>query len=341
MGKGHIAVNKYISDKTRFADLINGKLFGGEQVVLPEELEKVEGESEILLEDKNGKTSGKTRYRDVVMRWKKGVDFCFFGCENQEDIHFAMPVRNMLYDSLSYTNQIAELWKFHNKGIGQDLEPAEYLSRFQKEDKIYPVATIVFYYGSKPWCGNLDLYSMFQMSGMTKEKLQKYIPNYWINLVDADNIEDITCFRTDLQKIMGMLKCKGNKEKLQKYMHENEMFFGHVDYNTSQAISEFLQSESLAKKLVSREKEDGETNMCKALDDLYQEGIDLGEAKGRIEERSQVVMELLEELGDVSEELRNKIQLEKDLTVLKKWCKLAVKVETVAQFEEAMSKNMV
>lgn len=51
MGKGHIAVNKYMSDKVRFADLINGKIFGGEQVVLPEELEKVEGESEILLED--------------------------------------------------------------------------------------------------------------------------------------------------------------------------------------------------------------------------------------------------------------------------------------------------
>ena len=222
MGKGHIAFNKYISDKTRFADLINGKLFGGEQVVLPEELEKVEGESEILLEDKNGKTSGKTRYRDVVMRWKKGVDFCFFGC------------------------------------------------------------------------GNLDLYSMFQMSTMTKEKLQKYIPNYWINLVDADNIEDIACFRTDLQKIMGMLKCKNNKDELQKYMRENEAFFGHVDYNTSQAISEFLQSEKLAKKLVNREKEEGETDMCKALDDLYQEGIDLGEARGRAEQLVDLVKRKLE-----------------------------------------------
>lgn len=136
MGKGHIAVNKYMSDKARFAYLVNGKLFGGEQVVLPEELEKVEGESEILLEDKNQRTSGKTRYRDVIMRWKKGVDFCFFGCENQSEIHYAMPVRNMLYDSLSYTNQIAELWKSHNKGIGEGLEPAEYLFHFRKRDKI-------------------------------------------------------------------------------------------------------------------------------------------------------------------------------------------------------------
>ena len=206
MGKGHIAVNKYMSDKVRFADLINGKIFGGEQIVAPDELEKVEGESEILLEDKNRKTNAKTRYRDVIMRWNKGVDFCLFACENQEEIHYAMPVRNMLYDSLSYTNQIAELWKSHNKGTGQDLEPAEYLSRFRKEDKIFPVVTIVFYYGSDTWTGNLDLYSMFRMGDATKKKLEKYISNYWINLVDADGIKNIHCFKSDLQKIFGMLK---------------------------------------------------------------------------------------------------------------------------------------
>ena len=279
MGKGHIAVNKYISDRARFADLINGKLFNGQQIVLPEELEKIEGESEILLEDKNGKTSAKTRYRDIVMRWSKGVDFCFLACENQEEVHYAMPVRNMLYDSLSYTNQIAEIWKLHNKGKSQGLEPAEYLSRFRKDDRIFPIITIVFYYGGEPWTGNRDLYSMFRMSQMEKEMFEKYIPNYWINLVDADDIEDITCFKTDLQKIMGMLKCKSNKEKLLKYAYENEDFFGHVDYNTWLAIGEFLQSKKLLKKVVKREDVKGEANMCKALEDLYQSG----EHKGLVE----------------------------------------------------------
>ena len=279
MGKGHIAVNKYMSDKARFADLVNGKLFGGEQVVLPEELEKVDGESEILLEDKNQKTIGKTRYRDLVMRWKRGADFCFIGCENQSEIHHAMPVRNMLYDSLSYTNQIAELWKSHNKGKGEGLEPAEYLSHFRKGDKIYPVVTIVFYYGSEPWTGNCDLYSMFQLSDMTKEKLARCVPNYWINLVDAGHMEDISCFQTDLQKIMGMLKCKNKGDDLQKYMEKNKAFFEHLDYNTSQAIGEFLQSEQL-RKMTKRDNGKGERNMCKAIEEIYQNGIKTGEARG-------------------------------------------------------------
>ena len=281
MGKGHIAVNKYISDKTRFADFVNGIIFKGRQVVLPEQLEKVEGEYEILLEDKKGKTAGKTRYRDVIMRWKGEVDFCFFACENQSEIHYAMPVKDMLYDSLAYFEQIQELWKSHNEGKGQGLEPAEYLSHFRKEDKIYPIVTIVFYYGSKKWDGNKDLYSMFHLSGSMKEVLKEYIPNYWINVLDVNEIEDITRFKTDLQKILGMLKCRGNKEELVQYIRGNEPFFGNVDFNTQQAIAEFLQSKELMGKFVKRSHKEEKYNMCKALEEFYQDGVEQGRQEMR------------------------------------------------------------
>lgn len=324
MGKGHIAVNKYISDKARFADLINGAYFGGKQIVLPEQLEQVTGEYEILLEDKNGKSIGKTRYRDVIMRWNNEIDFCFIAYENQGRVHYAMPVRDMLYDGVSYTMQIAELWKSHNKGKNQELEPAEYLSRFRKEDKIYPVLTIVFYYGSEPWDGNRDLYSMFRLSEPAKELLKKYVPNYWINVFEADNVEDITCFKTDLQKIIGMLKCKKDKGKLIQYIQENEEFFGNVDYNTQQAIGEFLQSEQLAKKMVKRSDREESYNMCKALDDWYQEGVE----KGREEMRSvmdevgiQNLIEASQEYGQSQEatisKLIEKYQLAQDVAVEK------------------------
>ena len=84
-----------------------------------------------------------------------------------------------------------------------------------------------------------------------------------------------------------MLKCKGNKEELLDYAHKNEEFFGHVDYNTQQAIGEFLQSDKLRDKIVKRKEEKGEYNMCKALDDLYQEGIETGYARGHSEGRNE------------------------------------------------------
>ena len=34
----------------------------------------------------------------------------------------------------------------------------------------------------------------------------------------------LECFKTDLQKIIGMLKCKKDKEKLLKYIRRNEEF---------------------------------------------------------------------------------------------------------------------
>ena len=102
--------------------------------------------------------------------------------------------------------------------------------------------------------------------------VQIFLTNYWINLVDAGHMEDISCFQTDLQKIMGMLKCKNKGDDLRKYMEKNKAFFEHLDYNTSQAIGEFLQSEQL-RKMTKRDKRKGEGNMCKAIDEIYQNGI--------------------------------------------------------------------
>lgn len=167
------------------------------------------------------------------------------------------------------------------------------------------MVTIVFYYGSEPWVGNYDLYSMFQLESMTKEKLASCVPNYWINLVDAGHMEDISCFQTDLQKIMGMLKCKNSGDDLQKYMQENRTFFEHLDYNTSQAIGEFLQSEQL-RKMTKRDKGKGESNMCKAIEEIYQKGIKTGEAQGeargeaRGEQKS--LVEVYQEVGKSWEE---------------------------------------
>ena len=56
--------------------------------------------------------------------------------------------------------------------------------------------------------------------------------------------------------------------------------------------------------------------------------------QGRVEERRQVLIEILEEKGEVSEEVQKMIQEEPNLEVLTRWGKLALKVESVNQFEE-------
>ena len=76
MGQGNAAVKQWIERPDRFADLFNGYVFQGEQVILPEELELVSGESDILLTDKEGKVREIARHRDIIMRWKREAFMC-------------------------------------------------------------------------------------------------------------------------------------------------------------------------------------------------------------------------------------------------------------------------
>lgn len=61
-----------------------------------------------------------------------------------------------------------------------------------------------------------------------------------------------------------------------------------------------------------------------------------GRAEGRAEGRAVSILELLEELGEVSEELRTRIMQETDVSVLASWIKLAAKSESVEQFMQNM-----
>ncbi len=56
----------------------------------------------------------------------------------------------------------------------------------------------------------------------------------------------------------------------------------------------------------------------------------------KAEGKAEFILELLEEAGSVSEELREKIMEQTDLAVLRQWHKLAAKSESVEQFEENM-----
>lgn len=277
MGKNDVAVKRWIGHAERFADLYNGTVFGGCQIIKPEELQQIKSESDLIFDDKNGKKKVVHKYRDVVMRWKNKMNLAVLACENQEKVHYAMPVRTMLYDSLSYVEQINQLWKQHKEDKSY-VSDEEFLSHFKKEDKLRPVITLVLYYGEKKWDGSRDLHHMLHIADDPGEAeiLRKLIPNYYINLIDVSRIGNSKVFRTDLQLIFGMLQYKNKKQELIKYVRENEEFFSKMDYETYCAAEAFLKSESKLRKIVPVGEGKEAVNMCKALDDLYNDGMERG-----------------------------------------------------------------
>ncbi len=324
MGKGNAAVREWMSNPVRFSDLYNGIVFQGKQVVLPEELEPAEGETDILLEDKEQKVQEIHRYRDIVMRWKKGALLVLLACENQEKVHYAMAVRNMLYDSLSYAGQIQQLWKEREKEEKQKMTAPEFLSKWKKDDRLVPVITLVFYYDTEQWDGSTDLHGMLQWGEgeENQELLREYVPNYRINLVDAGNLEHLERFQSDLQEILGMLKCRGNKKELLDYMNKREAYFRNVDEETYQVMREFLHSEKMLKENVERIEGKETVDMCKALEELYNDGVEQGIEQGRKQGIEQGIecgmfrgtIEIMKEFGVSMEEAIERIMKKFEIT---------------------------
>ena len=62
------------------------------------------------------------------------------------------------------------------------------------------------------------------------------------------------------------------------------------------------------------------------------EGILEGEAKGILKGEATAILMLLEEIGEVFDELQQVIMNENDMEVLNTWLKLAAKAETIEDF---------
>ena len=288
MGKADVNVNIWLSEKKRFANLFNGVIYGGRQVILPEDLEEVNPVSSVSVKNRTGKTKNMKKYRDIIMKWRNQATFVLLANESQDMVHYAMPHKVMLYDGMDYETQIRNNWKNfndrrkQNKKTGQPLEhltAGEYLSRFRKKDRLIPIISLVFYYGSEPWDGPVDLYDMFQLEGTKEENeiLEKYLPNYKINLVDAERLEDVEKFSDDLQVILTMLRYRDSKEELTDYINENKKFFQNVDYETSQAMKAFLNMKQISGEAEHKEEM---IDMCKAIQEMYDDGVKDGIQRG-------------------------------------------------------------
>ena len=140
--------------------------------------------------------------------------------------------------------------------------------------------------------------------------------------------------------IMGMLRCRHDKVKLLEYVNSNEQYFGVVDVETAYAIGAMVKSKRIM-KIIENEKEEV-CDMCKALDDLYKDGVEEGKAEGkqegRLETNKENIIDLLSDYGSVSQHLNEKIYSQEDVEILKKWVKLSARVNSIEEFEDMMDR---
>lgn len=85
-------LKNFWKDNVRFADLFNAILFNGENVIKPEELEEADTDLSTVLKF-NSHADTLQKVLDVVKKSAHGVDFVVLGLENQQKVHYGMPLR--------------------------------------------------------------------------------------------------------------------------------------------------------------------------------------------------------------------------------------------------------
>ena len=90
-------------------------------------------------------------------------------------------------------------------------------------------------------------------------------------------------------------------------------------------------------RLLNKEKAEGwKDGRAEGWKDGRAEGWKDGREKGKAEDRAEAVIELLEDLGELSNSLKTYIMEQTDLEILKKWHKTAAKAESIEEFEQAI-----
>ena len=59
----------------------------------------------------------------------------------------------------------------------------------------------------------------------------------------------------------------------------------------------------------------------------------------KLEARREDIIEVLEELGSISQEVKKLVEKEEDLEILKKWLKLAARVSSIDEFMKGIKLN--
>ena len=141
-----------------FADVVNVLLFNGQKELCPDDLQDAKARTLY-------KADGKLREqeRDVSKLWvSEGIVVSLIGFENQTRIDRDMPLRILGYDGADYRGQLSA------KGV------------------LYPVVTLVLYFGEEPWTASRSLYERIPVS----ERLRPFVNDYRINLFEISFLAD-------------------------------------------------------------------------------------------------------------------------------------------------------
>ena len=305
--KADVILKDFWRQNERFADLFNAVIFRGKQIIKPEDLTERDTDMSGIIQFKDyQKTLERTR--DVVKKMAYGVEFAVLGIESQQKIHYAMPLRTMLYDSLGYLKEYQEITRIRKAERGKMTED-EFLSKMRKEDRLHPIISIVLYYSEKSWDGPTCLKDMIVEM---PEEMERIFSDYKMNLVQIRESEQYTFHNEEVRAVFEISReiFNGNLDKINERYRNRDL--------TPELIT-VIGKITDSTELVRQGKIEEVANMCTALEKWEKENIERGTKRGIEKGIAKMVLTLLnkgktvEETADwleLTEEYVRKIQEE-------------------------------
>ncbi|EET60938.1 hypothetical protein BRYFOR_07004 [Marvinbryantia formatexigens DSM 14469] len=274
-----------------FADAFNYFVYNGEPVIAPESLTELDTRAiDVPYGGANGAGQPVQKTRDVIKSVTAMTDkkraYLVLAIENQSHVHYAMAVRNMVYDALQYAAQVEKAIASHKRaGDYRGADRDEYLSGFMKGDRLMPVVTLVIYFDAKMWDGPLSVHEMFAEQDV---KILSLVPDYKINLIApaAMNDGEFGKFHTTLKEIFSFIKYSEDAEKLTEMVTHDERFL-HLGRKEVDVLNACVNAN------LEMEEEEEECNVCKAIQTI----ADRAAEKERIDTLQNSIRNLMKTMG--------------------------------------------
>ena len=275
------ALKNFWRDNQHFADLFNAVLFNGKEVLKAEDLKEVDTDvSSIVKFNKHIETV--KRILDVVRKTAYGVDFIIWGLENQGKIHYGMPLRHMIGDSLIYLKEYQGIAARNRKEKGFQSSD-EFLSALKKTDRLHPVVTLCVYYGEEEWDGPHNLLEMLEIP----EDLESLVSDYKMNLIQVRESEQFPFKNEDVTIVFDIVRKIYNEE----YAKITDIYKDkNISAELGVIIGSIVESQRLINQAMKIKEKGSELNMCKALEKLMNESMEKGKIEGEQEGKIQGVI---------------------------------------------------
>lgn len=308
-----VPAKEFWRDNERFADLFNAIFYNGKELIKSNDLQEMDTDvSKTILSSEFQKILDRTR--DVIKMSTGNAEYQILAVENQQAIHYGMPLRCLLYDGLTYLKHIEDLTK-SNRISGKLHGADEFLSGMRKTDKLIPCYTIVVYWGEKPWDGPRALKDMMQFD---QSCISSFFCDYSMNLVCVNDSVNYPFHNKDVkdlfQTVRDLYRTGGKQisESLREVRLDVAYTAAVITGTTKEYSSILQQAFKLGKECI---------NMCDAVKQAFaeerQEGIREGRQEGRQEAFKAIALKLLKKENGNYDAVANMLDISADQ--IKEW----------------------